>query len=83
MYTLSEVTDKIVRVEELPDTEFTHDQVKMWLRLSFAQTYASIQGTEFDTHLRLHDTGHTYFTKRHLFVGLSRAKMAAHVSVVD
>jgi len=44
------------------------------LRLSYAQTYASCQGTEFDEPLRLHDTDNRNFTKKHLFVALSRAK---------
>jgi len=83
LYTVLEVTDETVLIQELPGIVFTHEQVKMWLRLSFVQTYAAVQGTEFDAQLRLHDTGHTFFTKRHLFVGLSRAKAAANVSVVD
>ena len=49
--------------------------------LSYAQTYASCQGTEFDGSLRLHDTAHKFFTKRHLFVGLSRAKSCFAVDV--
>ena len=44
------------------------------LRLSYAQTYASCQGTEYDEPLRLHDTENKNFTKKHLFVALSRAK---------
>ena len=65
------------------DGTFTFDQAKQWLRLSFAQTYASCQGTEFDGQLRLHDTSHKHFTRRHLFVGLSRARAARDASVVD
>ena len=49
--------------------------------LSYAQTYASCQGTEFDGTLRLHDTSHKFFTPRHLFVGLSRAKSCFAVDV--
>ena len=59
----------------------TFEQVKAWLRLSFAQTYASVQGTEFTGRLRLHDVSHPFFTRRHLFVGLSRGRAAAEVSV--
>ena len=51
--------------------------------LSYAQTYASCQGTEFDGSLRLHDTAHKFFTKRHLFVGLSRAKSCFAVDVAE
>eukprot|EP00969_Alexandrium_andersonii_P101841 4494780-Alexandrium_andersonii.AAC.1 len=35
-----------------------YEQVKAWLRLSYAQTYASCQGSEFEGPLRLHDTTH-------------------------
>ena len=63
-------------------TALTYEQAKAWLRLSFAQTYASCQGSEFGGSLRLHDTAHPHFTRRHLFVGLSRARAADLVSVV-
>ncbi len=32
--------------------------------------------------LRLHDCSHKFFSRKHLFVGLSRAKLAAEVSLV-
>ena len=60
----------------------SHEQAKAWLRLSFSQTYASCQGTEFAGSLRLHDTDSAHFSRRHLFVGLSRARDMALVSVV-
>jgi len=84
LYTVKSI-DKEAEVLQLLENleKLTFEQVKAWLRLSFAQTYASVQGTEFDTELRLHDTGHAHFSMRHLFVGLSRAKSAAKVSVVD
>ena len=63
------------------DGELSFDQAKTCLRLSYAQTYASCQGSEFGGSLRLHDCGHQFFTKRHLFVGLSRAKQDAQVSL--
>jgi len=58
------------------------EQAKAWLRLSFAQTYASCQGTEFAGSLGLHDTDSAHFSRRHLFVGLSRARGTSLVSVV-
>jgi hypothetical protein len=61
----------------------TFEQAKARLTLSYAQTYASCQGTEFGGSLRLWDCGHKFFTKRHLFVGLSRAKQDAEVSLRD
>ena len=63
------------------DGELSFDQAKTCLRLSYAQTYASCQGSEFGGSLRLWDCGHQFFTKRHLFVGLSRAKQDAQVSL--
>jgi hypothetical protein len=63
------------------DGELGFDQAKTCMRLSFAQTYASCQGTEFDGSLRLWDCSHQFFTKRHLLVGLSRAKQDAQVSL--
>ena len=56
------------------------DAVQM-LRLSSAMTYASVQGRETEGTLCLHDTGNPFFTMRHLYVGLSRAKRAADVRV--
>jgi hypothetical protein len=59
------------------------DQAMAWLRLSYVQTYASCQGTEFGGSLRLGDTAHTFFSRRHLFGGPSRAKQDAQVSLRD
>ena len=61
----------------------TFDQAKAWLRLSHAQTYASCQGTEFADSLCLWDTAHRHFTRKHLFVGLSRARVNAVVNLRD
>jgi hypothetical protein len=72
-----------VHIQELPGITLTFEQVKSWLRLSYAQTYASVQGSEFTAQLRLHDTTHHFFSPRHLFVGLSRARAAKGVSVVN
>ena len=78
---MKEVGGDSVSFQELESTTFTHEQVRQWFRLSYAQTYASCQGTEFDGPLRLWDTTDVHFTKRHLFVALSRAKQAAFVDV--
>ena len=59
----------------------SHEQVANLTRLSYARTYASIQGTEFqDESLRLWDTSHPRFTRRHLFVAVSRAR---RVDLID
>jgi hypothetical protein len=61
----------------------TFEQAKVHLRLSYAQTYASCQGTEFAESLCLWDCAHKHFSRRHCFVGLSRAKQNAAVSLRD
>ena len=65
--------DEVVRL--------TFVQAAAWLRLSFARTYASVQGTEFDEPLRLHDTTNRHFTMRHLFVALSRARDGSKIDI--
>jgi hypothetical protein len=51
------------------------------MRLPWAQTFASCQGTEFEGSLAIHDSDNKHFTRRHLFVALSRAKRAEDVCV--
>jgi len=80
LYTIESWGDE--RINLAGGLSLTHEQAKAWLRLSFAQTYASCQGTEFAGSLRLHDTDSAHFSRRHLFVGLSRAKDMSLVSVV-
>jgi hypothetical protein len=58
-------------------------QVRTSTRLSFAQTYASVQGTEYSEALRLHDCASPHFSRKHLFVGLSRSRSGALVSLVN
>ncbi len=79
LYTVESVGD-VVRLEGVEST-FTFEQTTLWLRLSYAQTYASCQGTEFTGSLCLWDVNHKYFSMRHLFVGLSRAAQGAFVSM--
>ena len=83
LYTVEriDVPSETLRLAGVGDVTF--DQAKAWLRLSYAQTYASCQGTEFAGSLRLHDCSHKWFSRRHLFVGLSRAKQDAAVSLRD
>ncbi len=80
LYTVTSVGDGLVHLEGLP-VAFTYEQTTLWLRLSYAQTYASCQGTEFTESLCLWDVGHKYFSMRHLFVGLSRAAQGAFISL--
>ena len=81
LYTVDEVKANCVNLNG--GISLTHEQVSEWTVLSFAQTYASCQGTEFEGTLRLHDITHKFFTNRHLFVGLSRAKSSASVDLKD
>ena len=78
--------DKIVPEESLvfltgTERPFTFDEIKTWTKLSYAQTYASCQGSEYSGSLCLHDTKHTHFSRRHLFVGLSRAKEGTQIRI--
>ena len=61
--------------------ELSFEQVASWLRLSFCRTYASCQGWEAEDSLRLHDTTNPHFTRRHLFVAMSRAKACSKLSI--
>ena len=80
LYTVKELGEDVVTFEEL-ESAFSHDQLRQWFRLSYAQTYASCQGTGFAGPARLWDTSNVHFSKRHLFVALSRAKQAAFVDL--
>jgi len=51
------------------------------MRLPRANTYASCQGTEYPDTLAINDTDNPHFSRRHLFVALSRAKEACNVCV--
>jgi len=72
---------RVVKKESSELITLSYAQVAALLRLSYAQTYASCQGAEFDDSLRLHDTSSRHFTKRHLFVALSRSK-AGQIDIV-
>ena len=58
---------------------FKLQEIQRFFRLSYARTYASCQGCEFDCAVCLSDTQHPKFSKRHLYVGLSRCKDAGLV----
>ena len=79
--TLKDATEE---VEDWPETvELSHNEASMYLRLTYALTYASIQGRTIrnknicllDTHRR------RYFTTRHLIVGVSRATHGCYVHI--
>ena len=74
LYTIFKIEDDTVTVKGDEEIRLTFAQVQQLLRLTFVRTYASIQGTEFSTTLRLHCTNHRHFTMRHLLVGMSRCQ---------
>jgi hypothetical protein len=81
LYTVESIDAQTLVLEGVG--RLTFDQARAWLRLSYAQTYASCQGTEFADSLCLWDCAHRHFSRRHLFVGLSRARANAAVSLRD
>ena len=80
LYEIEKIEDEQVKVKD-NDRWFTFEDVKQLFRMSFAQTFASCQGTEFDGKLRLWDTSNPHFSKRHLFVAMSRVKQAAFIDL--
>jgi len=82
LYTVKKIEEEQLWLEELAKP-LSFEQVKSCLRLSFAQTYSSVQGNEYDEPLSLHDCAHRSFSRKHLFVGLSRSKQGAFFSLVD
>ncbi len=78
LYEVEAVGDDFLTVGE---GRLTFPQAIASLRLAYAQTYASCQGTEFSGSLALWDTTNRHFSRRHLFVALSRAKRAEDICV--
>ena len=86
LYTVRQLTEDLVYLSASHAEEplaLPYAQVAEMMRLSYAQTYASCQGTEFEGSLRLHDTQSRHFSLRHLFVSLSRAKRADQIDVAS
>ncbi|MEY2711040.1 MAG: hypothetical protein RL487_823 [Actinomycetota bacterium] len=59
----------------------THAAAARHLRLTYALTYAAVQGLTLDGRVRLWDTRSPHFTRRHLFVAMSRATAAANLEI--
>ena len=53
--------------------QLTHGMASRCLRLAHALTMAGCQGLTLPDRVRIHDADSPYFTRRHLFVALSRA----------
>ena len=70
---------KLVCVEGGQAYNVSHVFCGRHLRLSYAMTYASIQGRSCQGSVALWDTDHPKFSRRHLVMGLSRATAAEKV----
>ena len=84
VYTVESLEDDhaLLRAETGDQFTLSYEAVADLLRLSFARTYASIQGTEFESgRVRLHDTANKHFSKRHLFVAISRCRRAEDIDI--
>ena len=72
----------VLRAETGEQLNLNYEAVTDLLRLSFARTYASIQGTEFESgRVRLHDTAKKHFSRRHLFVTISKCRRAEDIDI--
>ena len=60
----------------------THATIQKHLRSARAFTFASVQGRGFSDTLGIH-TQSTKFTKKHLFMALSRAKSSERLWIMD
>ena len=86
MYRVEFINDEAKTLLLTTETEsltLSFEQAAVMLRLSYARTYASVQGSEFCESLALHDTRSKHFTMTHLYVALSRAKMAENIAIRD
>jgi hypothetical protein len=68
--------------DDLAAFEVKHEEAARLLRLTFALTYASIEGMTLPGLLRLHDGSHPRMDWRKLNVGLSRGTAATDVEMV-
>ena len=78
MYTIVSLgkddTSKItVQAEDEPPITLLRGQFFRAFRLPYAFTYACCQGLTLTGLVALHDTDHGYFTRRKLYVAMSRA----------
>ena len=81
-YVVKEIGQKVLLSCEGGEIPLTPAEVVRDLRLSHAITYHSSQGSTLKGRIRLWDADHPRFTRRHLYVGISRATDAALVELV-
>jgi len=82
LYTVTAVEPEHIEIESKERFWLSHEQFGQLCRLSYARTYASIQGTEFQESLRLQDTANINFSRKHLFVALSRGRRNELIDVM-
>ena len=81
LYTVATVDAESVQLEG--GLSLTAEQAGKCLRLSYALTYASVQGLTLTGRVRLSDTDSPHFSLRMLYVGSSRATAARLLEVAD
>ena len=81
-YVVKEIGQKVLLSCESGEISLTPADLVRDLRLSHAITYHSSQGSTLKGRIRLWDADHPRFTRRYLYVGVSRATDAAFVEVV-
>ena len=77
-------SDRPVVVRDLEthkETSIPHSDLR-FCRLGFACTYQALQGRTVRESIRLHCWSHPRFTRKHLYVGLSRAISGDLISIV-
>ena len=79
LYKIESITDDTVHFEG--GIFWNKEDCMQLMRLSHAMTYASVQGRETDCSFALFDCTSLHFSHKHLYVALSRAKMALNVRV--
>ena len=81
-FTAAALGESTVTLKDVLGTfEIKHEEAARVLRLTFALTFASIEGMTLPGILRLHDGDRARFDWRKLFVGLSRGTAAKDVEV--
>jgi hypothetical protein len=82
-FTVTALGESTIALEDdLGTFEIRHEEAEKVLRMTFALTYASIEGLTLPGVVRLHDGDHPRMDWRKLFVGLSRGTAADDVEVV-
>ena len=69
-YTIASIDEHVVLES---GERLTHEAAGKSLRLCHALTYASVQGLTLPGTVQLLETKHQHFTKKHLYIGASRA----------